>query len=58
MNKYQTPDNEIITGVHPDSAIRALRENKGHTDKYYDAVYDWKLQDDGIHLIETRKQNR
>ena len=52
MKKYQTPANEIIQGVTPEGAILKLREIKGHADPYYNFCYNWKLHQDGIHLIE------
>ena len=54
MNKYQTPTNDIIEGRSPESAIRVMRESKGHTDSYYDSCYNWHLHEDGIHLIQIR----
>jgi len=52
--KYQTPSNEIIEGITPESAISVLRNKMGHTDDYYDFCYNWKLHEDGIHLIQIR----
>lgn len=52
--KYQTPDNEIITGITPEHAIRKLRERRNHSDKYYDFAYNWTLHADEIHLISSK----
>jgi hypothetical protein len=56
--KYQTPSNEIIEGVTPESAILKLREKRGHLDDYYKEVYRWKLHADGQHLIQVKTTER
>jgi len=57
MNKYQTPTNEIIEGSSVESAIRNLRERNGHKDSYYDICYNWRLHEDGIHLVDIKVEN-
>ena len=56
MNKYQTPNNEIIEGTSPQAAVWALREKKGHSDKYYDRYYDFELDADGLHLKDRNRK--
>ena len=54
MNKYQTPNNDIISGHTWQSAIAMLRQERGHLDSYYDFCYNWRLHDDGIHLVAVK----
>ena len=52
--KYQTPDHVIIEGLTPASAITKLRIKRGHLGSAWDVCYNWKLHDDGIHLIDIK----
>ena len=52
--QYQTPSNEIIRGESWQQAIRDLRSRKGHEGPYWDCCYNWRLHEDGLHLIQIR----
>ena len=54
VQQYQTPTNEIIEGESWQQAIFNLRERMVHTDPYYDRYYNWRLHEDGLHLIQIR----
>ncbi len=56
--KYQTPQNQIIEGRTPESAIQKLRVERRQTDKYFDFCYNWELHSDGIHLIQKSNETR